>query len=249
MAGRADLRKPVRFLVLWGTLGALLAGNILVWSGVRHITARWMNVPPAPSAMMAAGAGLGDAALAYRVHGIMIQNFGDTGGRTTPLKDYNYAELARWLERENGLDPRSDFAPYMAAFVFGGTQKPETLGPLIDVLEHAAGDGQGHKWRWLAQAVRLARFRLKDGPRALELANKLAAMYRPDMPLWVRQMPVFVMTEGGDKKAALGLMLSILEAGEGQLQQAEINGTIEYICTRILDPAEAAAEKLCAKTP
>jgi hypothetical protein len=236
-------------LVLCAVFAALVICNIALWSSVRPVKARWMNIPPAPSGISATGIGLGDAQIAYRVYGIMIQNFGDTGGRTTALKDYDYEALGTWLRLEHTLDPKSDYVPFLAAYVFGGSQDPQKLGPVIDYLAEAAGEGEGEKWRWLAQAVHLARFKMQDMPRAFALANKLAAMYRPGMPAWVLQMPAFVMTESGDKQAALGLMLEILQSSLGKIPQQETNAMIDYLCTRILDPHEAAQNKLCTENP
>lgn len=235
--------------MLIGGLAAMLGANIALWHHVRPIKAIWTNVPPAPSQIMASSVALGDTQMAYRIYGIMIQNFGDTGGRTTALKDYDYDALASWFRLEHALDPQSRFMPFLAGFVYGGSQDPEKLRPLIDYLALAAGDGQGYSWRWMAQAVHLARFKLKDTDLAYQLATKLAAMYRPDMPAWVLQMPAFVLNEGGDKKAAMGLMLSILKSGEGQLQQAEVNAMIDYICDQIMSPDEAAKSNLCAEIP
>ena len=43
---------------------------------------------------------------------------------------------------ENSLDPRSDFAPFLAAYFFGNVRDPEKLGYLVDYLEVAAGGGE-----------------------------------------------------------------------------------------------------------
>lgn len=226
---------------------AALLANVAIWHDVRSVIARWTNVPPAPPLSAAGLAGLGDRELAYRIYGISIQNFGDTGGRTTPLADYDYEALGRWFMLQHALDPASDYAPFLAAYVFGGSQKPEKLGPLIRYLEVAAGDGEGEKWRWLGQAVYLARFRMNDYDTALRLARKLAAFKNPDMAPWARQAPVFVMTAMGDKEAAYVMMMSLISSGVGKIHPNEINAMVDYLCTRILDAAQAAKHSLCAE--
>lgn len=74
-----------------------LVANIGLWFSARGVQAKWMNVPPAPEQRFASAYGLGDPQLSYRSVGIMIQNMGDAGGRTTSLSDYNYEELVKWF--------------------------------------------------------------------------------------------------------------------------------------------------------
>jgi hypothetical protein len=238
-----------RSWALYGLLFLLLAANMALWQHMRGVKAQWMNVPPTPSFASAKAFGLGDTQFAYRVFGVMIQNFGDTGGRVTPIKDYDFEALGRWFNLQHALDPKSDHMPFLAAFVFGGSQDPQKLGPVIAYLEKAAGDGAGQKWRWLAHAINISRFKMQDMPTALRLAEKMAAFKNPDMPLWTRQMRGFIMNDRGDKQAALEVMLSILQSGHGVLQQGEVNATLDYICSRILSPQEAETNSLCVPTP
>ncbi len=219
--------------------------NGVLWGQVRHVQARWTNVPPVPPAQTAAFAGLGDREFAFRIYGNMIENFGIVGGLATPLKDYNFDRLADWFYLQYALDPQSDHGPFLAAYVFGASQDPSKIGPLILYLEKATEGGQGQKWRWLAQAAYLARFKRHDLDTALRLARKLAAFDNPDLPAWARQMPVFVMNEQGDKEAALGLMVSMLHTDADKLPPAEVNAMVAYICEQILTPTEAKTNPLC----
>ncbi len=130
-----------------------LALNILFWFSVRDVRAKWGNVPPAPDMKYAASMGLGDRSFAYRSNGIMIQNLGDTGGRTTPLKDYDYNALADWFFLQNALDPHSNYVPYLAGYYFSALQEPEKYYPVLDYLEKVGSQDDGKRWRWLAQAV------------------------------------------------------------------------------------------------
>jgi hypothetical protein len=228
-----------------------LIGNIGLWFHSHYLQSRWDNVPPVPSKAGARALGLGDSQFAYRATGIMLQNIGNTAAHYEPLKDYDYGKVGQWLFLADDLDPRSDFVPNLAAYYFSATQNPKQLPPIVDYLALAGSrdNGTGEKWRWLAQAVYLARWREGDMKRSLELAQELAAKYRPGRPLWIKQMPVFVMTAAGDKKSAYQLMLAILKEEEGHASAPEINSTIIFICQRILDKDEAAANKLCTSLP
>lgn len=222
-----------------------------LWLSVRETQSRWINVPPLPSRLSVAASSLSDSSFAYRSIGLMLQNLGDVGGRTTSLRDYDTARLKDWFMLQNALDPRSNFTPGLAAYYFGGIEdSPQHLNPLIDYLEFVGNDPQGEKWRWLAQAVFISRFRAKDMDRALILAKELAALAdkNPHIPIWARQMPALVLTAKGDKEAARFILLSILKSnaeGKIKLEQAEINATVDIICNRTMSKAEAQSLDLC----
>lgn len=226
-------------------IAVMLFLNVMFWFSVRTKQSSWLNVPPAPDKKYAAAYGLGDNSLAYRLNGLMIQNMGDVGGQVTPLDQYDYEELSEWFFVQDYLDPVSDFIPNLASYYFGAVQKPEKLYPVLNYLEVAGQGAEGEKWRWLAQAVYLARFRIKDKDRALELAKVLANTSNPDVPAWVLQMPAFIMVDRGEKEAAYALMAKILQSSASSLHPNEIYSTKIYICTRILDEEEAKTNPLC----
>lgn len=212
----------------------------------RDIRASWANVPPVPKAQSAAMMALGDKQLAYRMSALMVQNLGDIGGRVTPLYLYDYDRLAKWFFLADKMDERSNFMPLLAAFYFGGgTQDPSTLGPIIDYLEMVGMREYGEKWRWLVQAIYLARFRMGDTQRAMGLAQSLAEIRQPNMPAWTRQMPAFIASAQGDKQAAYEIIVSVLKDEREDLHPNEVNFMVHYICARLLDKAEAAKDPLC----
>lgn len=199
----------------------------------------WEGLPPAPNAAESLAYGFGDTQFSYRSIGMMLQNAGDIGGLTTNLKNYNFQHLRDWFELTYALDKKADYAPSLAAFYFGGTPKAEDVRYLVDYLALVGSDkveGQ-ERWRWLAHAVYLARFRLKDQGKALELADMLANSYTPDMPIWTKQMPAFVLSNVGQKKAARDLMLTIA-ATDKSMQQADINQTCWYVDHNLREPQD-----------
>ncbi|MCB9988875.1 MAG: hypothetical protein H6868_06020 [Rhodospirillales bacterium] len=228
-----------------------LIANIVIWSYARGIQAQWLNVPPVPGEKSGAIMALGDPEFAYRMSGIMLQNLGDTGGRSTNLSAYDYDRLGRWLMLMDQWDPRSDFAPYLAAFYFGAVPDTEKLTPVVTYLEKASEYPGAEKWRWLGQAVYLARFRQNDLETAQRLAKKLAAMAEKndDMPMWARQMPAFIMTAKGEKEAAYDLMVGLLKSRADRMQAAEINFIRDYVCRKVLSEKEAEKNPLCEDLP
>ncbi len=219
--------------------------NMAVLFSVQGKKTSWANVPPVPSEQSAPFAALGDPQFAYRNFGIMIQNFGDTGGRTTSLNDYDTEKLGAWFRFMNVLDPHSNFIPFLAAYYFGGAENATNMAPITDYLEYIGSTTENEKWRWLAQAVFIARYKEKDLDKALLLANKLASMYEDGMPAWTKQMPAFVTMAAGDKKAAFGIMAGILAGDTSTMDPAEVNFMKLYICEEILDESQARDYPLC----
>ena len=223
----------------------MLAMNIALWMQVRDVRAGWQNVPPVPSESNIALSSMGDKEFAYRSMGIMIQNLGETGGRSVHLGDYDYERLVDWMFLGHGLNPKSDFLPALAAFYFGASQYPDQLRYIVSFLQHAGLQDYDQKWRWLAQAGLMARFKVKDMDLALSVAQKLQQKQDPNMPPWAKAMPAYILNQQGEKEAAYQVMLAYLKAGEGELHPSEVNATLAYICEQILSPQEAQQDPIC----
>lgn len=223
--------------------------NIAFWTVSHHKRSIWRNVPPAPSAEGAAAMGLGDPQFSYRAQGLMLQNLGDTGGRETALKAYDYAALEKWFYLADALDERSNYVPMLAAWYFGATTVPEQMGHVVNYLERVGQRPYGEKWRWLAYSVYLAWHGMGNTDRALGLANLLARGTAPDMPEWARSMPALVLTARGDKAAAYTILMGILSSDAKKMDPAEVNNIRYYICNQILDPQARKADPLCEGIP
>ncbi len=232
-------------LFVKAALAAVLVLNVAFWFSIRDIRSHWNNVPPVPDEKYASAYGLGDKSFAYRLNGIMIQNLGDTGGRVTSLKDYDYGKLAKWFFLQDHLDKKSNFIPYLAGYYFSGVQEPEKFRPVLDYLEQVGNRDYGQKWRWLAQAVFIARYKLNDLDKALSLANVMAKINNDNMPSWARQMPAFIMSAKGEKDAAYALMLEILKTSADKMHPNEVNAMRAYICEQILEMEEAKQDPIC----
>jgi hypothetical protein len=219
--------------------------HLALWGYGQDLRAQWSNVPPAPNAHTASLTALGDDQLAYRFYGLMIQHLGNTGGHFRPLKNYNYKRLEPWFETMDHLDPKSNFMPVLAAYYFGGTQNPDQLDYVIPYLQKVGQRSSGEKWRWLAHAVYLARYRQNNLDLALRMAKELSNNYRDDMPEWVKRMPASIHVAKGDKQAAIDFMLSILKSRGNKLAPGEVQVMRHYLCEHILDTQKARTEAIC----
>jgi len=241
---RTSQQHPALY-ALWVILTISVVIHIIFWLRTHEFQSRWTNVPPPPSKITAAGAGLGDPSVAYRIHGTMLQNMGDNGGRTINLKEYDYERLKKWFMLMHHLDPNSNFAPFLASFYYGSVKDPEKLRPLVEYLEVAGDNPKGQKWRWLAHGAYLAKFDMKDYDLALRLSTKLTNLEREDLPMWARNLRASVLNADGEKEAAYNMLIGILQDGAETMHPNEINATIAYICEQILDTSQAKDNPLC----
>ena len=208
--------------------------NLVFWMSAHQRQMNWQNVPPAPEDGKGAMMAMGDDQLAYRAYAMMLQNLGNTGGRTISLKHYDFSKLEEWFLLADSLDQTSDAVPMMAAYYYGAVQDKEKLNYVLDYLSIVGQRPEGEKWRWLGHAVYLARHEQKDNEKALELAYLLAANKSPDLADWARQMPAFILQAQGDTELAYKIMLNILVSNVDTLHPNEVNYMVDYICNTLL---------------
>ncbi len=189
---------------------AALAAHGAVALQQRGVQAGWPGVPSPPPAAAAPLLTLGDEQLFYRAAAFGLQNMGDGGGRIVPLADYDYHRLDAWLRLLDRFDPEAHYVPTLAGWYFGQTSEPADLRQIVAYLTAVGARDPARDWPWLAQAVYLARHRLHDLPLALRIARHLAGLAGTAAPLWVQQMPAFVLARVGEREAARDLLLTIL---------------------------------------
>ncbi len=242
MTGRAPL--PLQALLFF-----LLSLCAVLWLGSHLVQAKWPGVPPVPSEKGAIVMALGDRQLSFRMGSLTLQHLGDDGGRVTPLKNYDYTKLDAWFWLLRKLDPASDHVPLIAAYYFGATREPAQAEIVAKYLGEVGQNPSGEKWRWLAHAVFLARYRANDLDLALALAYKLAALQldrERELPIWARQMPAFVLTARGEKDAARAIMGGILLTDK-HLKPQEINFIKGFLAERLGVDESAPDAKDAAK--
>lgn len=228
-----------------------IISNIVVWNYARTTQARWINVPPVPEKEYASSSGFGDTQLSFRIVGLMLQNLGDTGGLSRSLAEYDYDLLSGWFNLADYLDPHSSYIPYLAAYYFGAVQTPESLPPLVAYLEKVGSRVENKEnWRWLVQAIYLARYRMEDLDLSLRLSKKLSSLDGKNgivLPVWAKNMDVMIMNVAGDKQAAYQIMLQTLETEGQNMEPTEYLFLLDYICYQILEPDEARLNPACSE--
>ncbi|MFN7038150.1 MAG: hypothetical protein ACK4OM_01075 [Alphaproteobacteria bacterium] len=205
--------------------------QIVFWWNTKSIKPEMGIVPELPGEIAIKANSLGDEELYFRLLTLEIQNAGDTFGRFTALKNYDYNKLSKWFFLLDTLDDKSNFLPAIASYYYSQTQNTPDVRYIVDYLDYHASKDMANKWWWMSQAVYLANHKLKDTDLALKLAYKLAKS-PGKLPMWAREMPAFIHEKRGEKEEAFFIIKDIIDNHE-DLSLEELNFMHYFIKERI----------------
>ena len=200
---------------LWILLAAGLTAQI-AWNarpGAWRLTDE--ALPPAPRAPVLRLAAFGEAPAAARLTMLYLQAF--------DLRELDYARLTDWLRAVLEVDPRTQYPLFAAARIYAEHPDPARSRQMLEFIYEQFQLDPNRRWPWLAHAALLAKHRLKD----LALARRYAAAIdrqstAADVPLWARQMEIFILEDMNELEAARIMLGGLLASG------------------KITDPSEAA---------
>lgn len=210
--------------------------QFLFWLKTENIKPDVNIVPPLPSKHSIAALSLGDDQFYFRVLAMQIQNAGDSFGRFTALKNYDYSKLYSWFKILDSLDDKSRFVPTMASYYYSQTQNIEDNIYIVNYLDEYASRDIDKNWWWMFQAVTIAESYLKNHELALNLAYKLSANNAKEAPLWTKQMPAFIHARMGEDCAAFAVIEKILkddESGVRKIKPEEMDFMNHFIKDRL----------------
>ncbi|ETN98296.1 GTPase [Reticulomyxa filosa] len=216
----------------WLIYGVTDCFVICFWFYTHKIIPYLGIVPEVPTVNQTKIMALGDEQFFFRYLALYIQNSGDTFGRFTSLKNYDYSALLKWFLLLDELDHRSNFVPAIASYYYSNTQKVEDNKYIIEYLEKTYDKDPVNKWWWLGQAVMLAQNKLQDKHLALRLAYKLSTTPNDKLPRWAQQMPVFILEQLGEKEQALAIIKDLADKFDNY-SQGEINFMNYFIRNRL----------------
>jgi len=200
-----------RWLRNYALLVAFLAAQLGYWQQTKDIKPDLGIVPDVPGREAIHALTFGDNGFYFRVLAFTIQNAGDTFGRFTALRLYDFHKLYMWFNLLDELDSRSNIMPAMATYYYSQTQNTADVRYIVDYLYiHGSRDVE-HKWWWLMQAIYLSMHKLND----MDLALKVAApLVNPKVPAFAQQMAAVVHEKRGEMDDALHIMETIRDNAE-----------------------------------
>jgi hypothetical protein len=184
-----------------------LAGQ-LAWQASRPfavVDTTVLGTPPRPELLRLAT--FEEPAAAARLTMLYLQGF--------DLRNLDYGRLTGWLRAAIDLDPRSAYPLFLAARVFAEAPDEQRTRQMLEFIHEQFLEDPQRRWPWLAHAALLAKHRLKD----LALARRYAANVQrharaADVPLWARQMEVFILEDMNELEAAKIMLGGMLARGD-----------------------------------
>ncbi|PIR33134.1 MAG: hypothetical protein COV36_03260 [Alphaproteobacteria bacterium CG11_big_fil_rev_8_21_14_0_20_44_7] len=219
--------------------------QFMFWSSTNQIKPNLSIMPPFPSKEEVAALSFGDDQMYFRILALQLQMMGDTFGRTTPLKDYDYPLLNKWFLLLDTLDWESNFVPSIAAYYFSRTQHPPDVVYVVDYLEKHSMVNPEKKWWWLSQAIYLTNSVLGDKERALKYGRVLRKV-KTTIPMWARQMEVFLREDLGENEEAETVMCEIFE-NAADIPEFEMNFMLYFFEERLKTVNDANLEEIAKR--
>jgi hypothetical protein len=213
----------------YALLLCFLALQVTFWANTRHIQPDMGIVPEVPGKETLQALTFGDDQFYFRIMAFTLQNAGDTFGRFTALRFYDFNKLYHWFTLLDTLDARSNMMPSMATYYFAQTQNTPDVRYIVDYLyAHGTRDVE-HKWWWLLQSIYLATHKLHDLDLALKVAKPLQNAH---VPVWAREMTAVVHEKRGEMEDALAIMETI-KANVENIPDSELNYMTYFVKERL----------------
>lgn len=201
--------RPLRDVpaAVWLLLSLLLAGQIAWRASQAPRASAAADLPPPPTVSALRLASFAEPETMARLAMLYLQAY-------LP-RELDYRRLIAWLEAILALDPRSDYPLFAAARIYAENPDPSRSRLALEFVHRQFLADPHRRWPWLAHAALLAKHRLKDLPLARQYAADVARHARSaDVPLWARQMEIFILEDMGEVEAARIMLGGLLESGQ-----------------------------------
>jgi hypothetical protein len=212
----SNRERPVSAVPAWVTW-------LLIAAMAAHVAARFAqpahppsaaDLPRAPSAQALRLADLGEPAALARLAMIWLQAFDSSGDNAVPYRRLDYSRLVAWLRAILATDPRSEYPLFAASRVYAENADPARARLLFEFIFEEFGADPNRRWPALAHAALLAKHRLHDLPLARRYASAIQRLATDaSVPLWARQMEVFILEDMNELEAARIMLGGMLAAG------------------------------------
>jgi hypothetical protein len=199
---------------LWAALAATLALQIAWRAATPAHSLGESDLPPPPGPQALRLASFGEPEAAARIAMLYLQAFDLGGANAIPYQKLDYRRLVGWLRSVLALDPRSEYPLFSAARVYAEVPDAERSRLMLEFIYEEYLRDPNRRWPWLAHAALLAKHRLKDLP----LARRYAAAIdlhttSPEVPLWAKQMEIFILEDMNELEAARIMLGGLLASG------------------------------------
>lgn len=202
------------------------------------------DLPAAPSAQLLRVASLGETAALARVAMIWLQAFDSRGDNDIPYQRLDYSRLIAWLRAILTTDPRSLYPLFAAARVYAENPDPAKARQIFDFIYQEFGGDPNRRWPALAHAALLAKHRLGDLPLARRYAAAIQRLATDaSVPLWARQMEIFILEDMNELEAAKVMLGGLLATGRirDPVERRFLEGRLKEMESRTESPRQPSS--------
>ena len=230
--------RPISAVPGW--IACVLAGALAVQAASQFTQRARVpsasDLPNAPSAQALHLADLGEPAALARLAMIWLQAFDSSGDNAVPYRQLDYTRLVAWLRAILATDPRSEYPLFAASRIYAEIADPVRARMMLEFIAGEFAADPNRRWPALAHAALLAKHRLKDLPLARRYAAAIQRLATADsVPLWAKQMEVFILEDMNELEAAKVMLGGLLAAG--RIRDAEeqrfLQGRLEALELRL----------------
>jgi len=219
----------IHWLRLYGALAGFALLQLVFWQQTKDIKPDLSIVPEVPGRTAVHALAFGDKQFFFRVLAFQLQNAGDTYGRFTALRYYDFNKLYLWFGLLDELDPHSNMIPALACYYFSQTQNTADVRYVVDYLYTHSTRDIPHKWWWLLQSIYLAMHKLNDMDLALKVSKP---MVNPEVPAFAQQMAAVVHEKRGEMEDALRVM-EIIKDNAKDISDADLKYMTYFVKERL----------------
>jgi len=199
---------------IWAALAIGLSAQFGLHTSRPSPPAGAADLPPPPRAAALRAASLGEPAAAARLAMLYVQAFDLGAGNTLPYARLDFDRLALWLRAILDTDSRSNYPLFAAARIYAEADDPEKVRAMLRFIHLAFAQDPNRRWPALAHAALLAKHRLGDLPLARRYAADLQRLTTdPTIPLWAKQMEIFILEDMNELEAARIMLGGLLAGG------------------------------------
>ena len=157
---------------------------------------------------------LGEPAALARLAMLYLQAFDYHGSNALPYRKLDYSRLTGWLSAIQALDGLSPYPLFVAARIYADVPDPDRQRIMLDFVYAQFLLDPNRRWEWMAHAALVAKHRLRDLPLALKYARAIDRLTTAgDVPLWAKQMEIFILEDMDELDAARTMLGGLLESG------------------------------------
>jgi hypothetical protein len=211
------LQRPLAAVPRWIPIAfaAFLVLQVAWKAGERPSMPSAEDLPPAPKPQALRLVALGETATLARLAMLYLQSFDYHGTNSLPYRKLDYSRLISWLGSIQALDPRNDYPLFAAARIYAEVPDARRQRMMLEFIFNQFQEDPDRRWQWAAHGALVAKHRLKDLPLALRYASAIDRLTSAsDIPLWARQMSIFILEDMNELEAARVVLGGLLVTGK-----------------------------------